>query len=214
MKIVGHTLRKEEKTPLFKSGEQRRDPFVEPFKPPFKPPVDAAPKAQCGLREKLTRAMRMNTFEVADVLKLGKRSRVKITTPGDVNARINAKSLPPKAVVEARTLVRNNAVMSTALVKHRVAPEHIGVRLAAAVPKRLLKKSVDRNLVKRWIKESVRQHPHRFARTDLLLTLTAKFNPKNQDDRVRVRQELSVLITDALSLVRASSKLHKPRGNG
>lgn len=214
MKIVGHTPRKEEKTPLFKSGEQSCDPFVEPFKPPFKPTLNAASKAQFELREKLTRAMRMNTFEVADVLKFGKRSRVKTAVPVDVNARINAIPLPPKSIVEARTLVRNNAVISTALVKHRVAPEYIGVRLAAAVPKRLLKKSVDRNLVKRWIREAVRQHTQRAARTDLLLTLTAKFDPKSQDDRVRVRQELALLITDALSLVRASSKPHKPRGNG
>ena len=214
MKIVGHTLRKEEKTPLFESDGQSFDPVVEPVKPPFRPTVNAASKAQCELREKLTRAMQMNTFEVADVLKFGKRSRLKTAVPVDVNARINAKPLPPKPIVEARTLVRNNAVISTALVKHRVAPEYIGVRLAAAVPKRLLKKSVDRNLVKRWIKEAVRQHTHRVARTDLLLTLTAKFDPKSQSDRVRVRQELALLITDALSLVRASSKPHKPRGNG
>ena len=210
MKIVGHTLRKEEKTPLFESGEQRLDPFVEPFKPT----LNAASKAQFELCEKLTRAMRMNTFEVADVLKFGKRSCVKTTVPVDVNARINAKPLPPKPIFEARTLVRNNAVISTALAKYRVAPENIGVRLAAAVPKRLLKKSVDRNLVKRWIKEAVRQHTHRVVRADLLLTLTAKFDPKSQSDRVRVRQELALLITDALSLVRASSKPHKPRGNG
>ena len=212
MKIVGRTLRKEEKTPLLESGVERRDPFLAPFKPSFMPNLDAALKPQLEPREKLTRAMRMNTFEVADVLKFGKRSRVK--TPVDGNARINAKSLPLKPIVEARTLVRNNAVMSIALVKHRVAPEHIGVRLAAAVPKRLLKKSVDRNLVKRWIKEAVRQHARRFTRIDLLLTLTAKFNPKSQADRVRAKQELALLITDALSLPRASSKPHKPRGNG
>ncbi len=209
MKIVGRMLPKEEKALLFESDAQGFLPFEARSKSPLEPTLERQPEP----REKLTRAMRLNTFEVANVLKFGKRSRVKAVVQARFSNEANAKSTALKPVVEARTLSRNNAVTLTAPVKPRVASCQIGVRLAAAVPKRLLKRSVDRNLVKRWIRESVRQHVCRFNHIDLLLTLTAKFNPRNPEDRARVKQELSLLITDALSLSRTQSKPRAPWSN-
>ncbi len=213
-------LPKEKKTLSTEVDEQRRAASAAHLKSSLRSTSNAflnkssspSLKQQSGPREKLTRAMRMNTFEVTDVLKSGRRSRVKTAVQMNASTETNAIPVPFKPIIEARILARTNATTPTVAVvpvKYRVASEQIGVRLAAAVPKRWLKKSVDRNLVKRWMREAVRQHAYRFARADLLLTLTAKFDPKNPEDRVRVRQELAKLITDALSLVRASSKSHK-----
>ncbi len=209
MKIVGCMLPKEEKAPFLESDAQGLRPIEAHSKSPLEPTLDRQPEP----RKKLTRAMRMNTFEVANVLKFGKRSRIKAVVQARFSNETNAKLTALKPVVEARTLSRNNAVTRAAPVKPRVASYQIGVRLAAAVPKRLLKRSVDRNLVKRWIRESVRQHVCRFNHTDLLLTLTAKFNPKSPEDRAWVKQELSLLITDALSLSRTPSKPRTPWSN-
>lgn len=186
MQIVGRMFPIEEKSPPLESDEYRRDPLTAQSKP----------------REKLKRAMRMNTFEVADVLKRGKRIRVK--PAAQTHTKVEFPLLKP--IIEARTLARNNAVTPTELVKYRVASAQIGVRLAAAIPKRLLKKSVDRNLVKRWIREAVRRHADRFTCRDLLLTLTGKFNPNNPDERAQVKHELAQVITDALSPVNAAPK--------
>ena len=206
MNVVGRMHPEEEKTPFVEIDGQRRDLSTEQLKSSLRSSSNASLdtssspslKKQSGPREKLTRAMRMNTFEVADVLKSGRRSRVKTMVQVNASAETNAKPAPFKPIIEARTLERINTVMPIVPVKYRVASGQIGVRLAAAVPKRLLKKSVDRNRVKRWMREAVRQNVCRVARADLLLTLTAKFNLKNPDDRGRVKQELAQLITDAL----------------
>ncbi len=46
-------------------------------------------------------------------------------------------------------------------------------RIALSVPKRLLKRSVDRNRVKRVLRESFRQHKVRASGQDLLLTIAS-----------------------------------------
>ena len=47
-------------------------------------------------------------------------------------------------------------------------------RLAIAVPKRILKRAIDRNRVKRVIRESFRQHASRVLPVDLLVTLQSR----------------------------------------
>lgn len=47
-------------------------------------------------------------------------------------------------------------------------------RIAIAVPKRILKRAVDRNRIKRAIREAFRHHGVRVANVDLLVTLRSK----------------------------------------
>ena len=47
-------------------------------------------------------------------------------------------------------------------------------RIAIAVPKRILKRAVDRNRIKRAIREAFRHHDVRVANVDLLITLRSK----------------------------------------
>lgn len=50
-------------------------------------------------------------------------------------------------------------------------------RIALAVPKRLLKRAVDRNRVKRILREAFRQHAVRHAGLDTLVTLSGVTQP-------------------------------------
>ena len=69
-----------------------------------------------------------------------------------------------------------------------------GSRVALAVPKRQLKRAVDRNRVKRVLRETFRQHPIREVGIDMLVTLNAV--PKvmttgTQSKRVRKNIQLA-----------------------
>jgi ribonuclease P protein component len=135
--------------------------------------------------------MRLNTRDVTNVLKRGKRVRPVV-------------SASAKAVIDARVLGGSDAgVVREGESRAKLAPKS-GARIAIAVPKRLLKKAVERNLVKRWIREALRQHGARLVTADMLLTLTAKVNLKDASEKVRLKQQISDLFVrvEALSSTR------------
>jgi ribonuclease P protein component len=148
------------------------------------------------MRKKFGRTMRLNTHDVSNVLKQGRRVRSQPSMGSDQTASI-------KPCVEARIVTREQEAVSPDLeICNRTAPS--GARLAIAVPKRLLKKAVERNLVKRWIREALRQHTARKIPMDVLLTLTAKVNLKLTGEKARVRQQINdlLLTVDDLSIKR------------
>ncbi len=59
----------------------------------------------------------------------------------------------------------------------RMPPPQEMSRIALAVPKRLLKRAVDRNRFKRILRESFRQHAVRHAGLDTLVTLSGVTQP-------------------------------------
>lgn len=77
-------------------------------------------------------------------------------------------------------------------------------RIAIAVPKRMLKFAVDRNRVKRVIREQFRQHQIRACPVDVLVTLqrqmTTKKKPQriNKSERDRLRVTFAQLLRDVL----------------
>jgi ribonuclease P protein component len=162
------------------------------------------------MRKKFGRKMRLNTHDVANVLKRGKRVRSQPSSDRDQTASIK---LSEKPCIEARVITRVQKFLSPDLeVCNRVEPRinPSGARLAAAVPKRLLKKAVERNLVKRWIREALRQHAARKISIDVLLTLTAKVNLKIAGERVRVKQQINGLLATVDDL---STKRELPTRN-
>ena len=70
------------------------------------------------------------------------------------------------------SLLRDGARLSRAelMIKLNENTHSFG-RIAIAVPKRILKRAIDRNRVKRVIREEFRQHALRAAPVDMLLTL-------------------------------------------
>lgn len=142
--------------------------------------------------------MRLNTHDVADVLKRGKRVRP-------------AVSNLIKVCVDARVLNRTVPVIDvTCEVNPPVTPaKKTGARIAVAVPKRLLKRAVERNLVKRWFREAFRQHPTSLVSVDILLTLTAKIKVKDLNEKAQLKQQLS----DLLASVEVRSSPRKTRAH-
>jgi ribonuclease P protein component len=135
--------------------------------------------------------MRLTTRDVTSVLKRGKRVRPLV-------------SAPAKAVIDARVL----GGLGAGAMREGESPEKpgpkSGARIAVAVPKRLLKKAVERNLVKRWIREALRQHDARLVAADMLLTLTAKVNLKVASEKAHLKKQIGDLFVrvEALSSTR------------
>lgn len=132
--------------------------------------------------------MRLNTRDVSSVLKLGKRVRPVV-------------SAPAKAVIDARVWggLGADAVRDGELLEKLGSKP--GARIAIAVPKRLLKKAVDRNLVKRWIREALRQHGARLIAADILLTLIAKVNLKDASEKAHLKQQIGDLFARVEALL-------------
>jgi ribonuclease P protein component len=133
--------------------------------------------------------MRLNTRDVSSLLKRGKRVRP-------------VASSPLKVCIDARVLSRVASVIDVMCeINPAAAPvKKTGARIAVAVPKRLLKKAVDRNLVKRWFREAIRQHPARWVSADILLTLTAKIKVKDSHERALLKKQLSNLLASVEGL--------------
>ena len=77
-------------------------------------------------------------------------------------------------------------------------------RIAIAVPKRVHKLAVDRNRIKRMIREAFRQNRVRVASVDILVKLLARASPppsegsKRKRERQRLRDALTQLLDDVL----------------
>lgn len=88
-------------------------------------------------------------------------------------------------------LLRNGSVVRAgqpAIISARLLARSPGgyARLAIAVPKRILNSAVDRNHVKRAIRECFRRHDLRFLPVDLLVSLISKMDTHD----VRAKQAL------------------------
>ncbi len=140
--------------------------------------------------------MRLDTRDVTSVLKRGKRVRPTVLAA-------------VKAVLDARVLGGSDLGLVREGESPAVPAPRSGARIAIAVPKRLLKKAVERNLVKRLIRETLRQHGARLVAADMLLTLTAKINLKNASEKLHLKQQISNLFAKAEALL--SSR--KPRAH-
>lgn len=79
---------------------------------------------------------------------------------------------------EVETLLHAGARLSRADFIIKLGENQVSRgRIAIAVPKRILKSAVDRNRVKRVIRETFRQHPVRGLPVDMLVTLRSDAQP-------------------------------------
>ena len=79
------------------------------------------------------------------------------------------------------------------------------IRFASAVPKRLLKRAVDRNAVKRQIREAIRLSSAREHPLDLIITLRHPLKPRIRTERRTLRGHLDAQLA-ALVLPNARAK--------
>ncbi len=114
--------------------------------------------------------MRLTSAEVKRLLAHGRRSNAVVA--GFV---LSSRTLVREDALSLRvdTMVSCGAVAVKPTITPTQAAATIPARIALAVPKRQLKRAVDRNLVKRILRETFRQHQVRDAGTDILVTLTA-----------------------------------------
>lgn len=81
----------------------------------------------------------------------------------------------------------------------RCVQHHVGgARLAISVPKRLLKRAVARNAVKRLIRECFRVHQIAMAEQDLLITYKSTVSAKQRRERRALRAQLQGLFAEVL----------------
>ena len=147
------------------------------------------------------RARRLNKVAVAEVLRQGKRIRAaaSVLPQPSAIAPVIAKQQKPITKFNAKAHV---PVCAEAINRDKMASAHADhqsacfARLAIAVPKRLLKSAVSRNIVKRWIREAFRQHPMREQQVDMLITLESKLDLKSGAERQVARQELQGLLSE------------------
>ena len=152
---------------------------------------------QCA---RLPKVRRLNKAAVSAVLKHGRRIKVAVSLLLSLMSEaIDTKKQKPTAKFSARLFVPTGveATNLDKLVGIDAPRQSSGfARIAIAVPKRLLRSSVSRNTVKRWIRESFRQHPMRECQVDILITLESTIDFKNNAACQAARLELQGLLLD------------------
>lgn len=111
--------------------------------------------------ENLPRQMRLTEPVAALVLAKGRVFRPRAAEPPGLTAKVVAR--PGEVIGEPK------------------------LRFALAVPKRLLKRAVDRNLVKRHLREAIRHSDLRSVPVDTIITLRAIEPPRTRVARDRFR---------------------------
>ena len=127
--------------------------------------------------------MRLSTNDVSILLKRGKRLRPAVLGVAKVYVDARVLSHTVLAVVVARMANPTTTV-----------PPKMSARIAIAVPKRFLKKAVDRNLVKRWFREALRLHAARTVSADMLLTLIAKVKVNDSSEKAHLKLQINDLL--------------------
>lgn len=102
--------------------------------------------------------MRLTSNEVKGLLARGRRETVRAASAALLSRSLD--KIVPVVVEIGESDIRSSSNPSQS-------------RIALSVPKRLLKRSVDRNRVKRVLRESFRQHKVRASGQDLLLTIAS-----------------------------------------
>ena len=103
-------------------------------------------------------------------------------------------------------MLRDGARLTRAEFAIKLAGSSTGQgRIAIAVPKRIHKLAVDRNRIKRMIREAFRQNRVRVASVDMLVTLQARATPPPSEgsnnrrrESQRMRDALTQLLDDVL----------------
>ncbi len=163
---------------------------------------------------RLPKALRLDQEAVAAVIKFGKRIRVGFPTKngqprhGKTTFSLKLHQAHAMQGVQFKTKRQprpdfTNTDTTTKPLCIRQSPS----RIAIAVPKRLLKSAVLRNKIKRWIRESFRQHAVRSIGVDMLITLEQKLDPKKQPNEARA--ELHQLFSDTMLNVEIKNAIWK-----
>ncbi len=75
-------------------------------------------------------------------------------------------------------------------------------RLGIAVAKRHVRRSVDRNRLKRMMREAFRNHPIKYLDVDLFISVRVRVaSSKRSDERITLRAEIDALLEKAAALV-------------
>jgi ribonuclease P protein component len=141
------------------------------------------------VRQKFSRARRLASAAVKEVLAHGRRMplvRAPVQTGSSVSMGpqdASAAGKPIVTIIESRVLGRDAS--ARAVRKSR---------LAVAVPKRMLKRAVDRNRVKRWMREAFRTTDLSGVDADVLLTLAGRYPIGEATHDARVRESIGQAI--------------------
>lgn len=102
----------------------------------------------------------------------------------------------------ARVLNSRQRVAVGRVALQVAANKGAGGRLGIAVAKRHIKRSVDRNRLKRMMREAFRNHPIKRLNVDLFISVRVRVaSSKRSDERSALRAEIGALLEKASTLV-------------